>query len=113
MAESIVRVAAAHADGRRIARVEVKVGRLRQVVPRTLAFGFELAARGTAADGAELAIEHVPATAACRACGVETELVELPFVCRRCGGTDLEIEGGQELHVEAIELEEDACTGRA
>ena len=56
IAEAIVDVAARHAAGRRVLRVEVKVGHLRQVVPDSLCFAFGLVAQGTALDGAELAI---------------------------------------------------------
>ena len=45
IAESIVRIADAHAAGRRVTKVEVKVGHLRQVVPSALEFAFELVAQ--------------------------------------------------------------------
>ncbi len=61
LADGIVRVACEAAAGRRVERVEVKVGHLRQVVPSALEFAFALVAEGTAVDGAELAIEAVPA----------------------------------------------------
>src|SRR5437773_880854 len=61
IAEAIVGIASAHAAGRPVARVEIKVGHLRQVVPSALTFAFELVAQGTVLEGAELAIEAVPA----------------------------------------------------
>jgi hydrogenase nickel incorporation protein HypA/HybF len=54
IAEAIVDVAVRHAAGRRVTKVEVSVGALRQVVPDALDFAFGLVARGTALDGAEL-----------------------------------------------------------
>ena len=78
IADAIVRIACAHAGGRRIETVEVKVGHLRQVVPDALAFAFTLVAEGTDAEGAELVMEEVPAAGICRACGFESELVRLP-----------------------------------
>ena len=106
IAAAILRIACDHAGGRRVARVEVKVGHLRQVVPDSLAFAFALVAEGTAAEGAELALEEVPAAGRCRACGVETELDGFPFTCGRCGGLDLELLRGEELLVDSLELEE-------
>src|SRR5215213_4354644 len=50
-----------------LARQELQVGRLRQVVPDALAFSFELVAQGTVVGGAELAIEDVPVHVACSA----------------------------------------------
>ena len=47
LAGAIVAIAEEHAAGGRVSRVEVRVGQLRQVVPRALAFAFELVAEGT------------------------------------------------------------------
>ena len=44
IAESIVQIASRHAKGRRVTKVQLKVGHLRQVVPSALAFSFELVA---------------------------------------------------------------------
>ena len=74
IAESIVAIAERHAPGRRVTRVEVAVGHLRQVVPAALEFAFELVAQGSMLEGAELALEEVPAAGRCRTCGAEGEL---------------------------------------
>lgn len=108
IAHSIAEIACRHAAGRRISKVEVKVGRLRQVVPSSLAFSFELVAQGTAAEGAELEMFSVPAVAVCRACGAETELRAFPFQCGACSGFDLRIVAGEELEVESIECLEES-----
>jgi hydrogenase nickel incorporation protein HypA/HybF len=110
IAQAIVTIAEQHAAGRPVARVEVKVGHLRQVVPSSLAFSFELVSERTALDGAELAIEEVPAVGRCRACGAETEQDGFPLRCEPCGGLDLEVVRGEELLVDALELEELAMT---
>jgi hydrogenase nickel incorporation protein HypA/HybF len=107
IAEAIVDVVVRHAGGRRVARVELEVGRLRQVVPQALAFGFELVSVDTVAEGAELVLEDVPVTLACRACGAETQLAFFPLVCGSCGAMDVEVTSGEELHVTALELEDD------
>jgi hydrogenase nickel incorporation protein HypA/HybF len=106
IAESVVRIASRQADGRRVTRVQMKVGHLRQVVPSALAFGFELLAEGTLVEGAELDMEQVPAEGRCRGCGVESRLGGFPLQCGGCGGFDLEILKGEELLVESLELEE-------
>jgi hydrogenase nickel incorporation protein HypA/HybF len=106
IAESVVRIASRQADGRRVTKVQMKVGYLRQVVPTALTFGFGLLAEGTSVEGAELEMEQVPAEGRCRGCGVESKLGSFPLQCGGCGGFDLEILKGEELMVESLELEE-------
>jgi hydrogenase nickel incorporation protein HypA/HybF len=106
IADSIVRIASDHAGERRVTKVELRVGRLRQVVPAALAFGFQLVAEGTPVEGAELAMEDVPAAGACRACGNATALDSFPLACSLCGSFDVEVTSGEELLVESLELEE-------
>jgi hydrogenase nickel incorporation protein HypA/HybF len=106
IADALVRIACDHARGRRILAVEVKVGHLRQVVPDSLAFAFGLVAEGTPAEGAELVLDVVAAAGVCAACGAESELPRFPLACARCGSLDLELIRGEELLVDALELEE-------
>jgi hydrogenase nickel incorporation protein HypA/HybF len=105
LAEAILAIATAHAGDGRINAVEVQVGHLRQVVPEALRFNFELVAKGTAADGADLVIDEVPITARCRACATNAELPEFPLRCPRCGALDVDLTGGEELLVSALEVE--------
>ncbi len=112
IAESLVDVVTRHARGRKVAKVEVKVGHLRQVVPTALEFAFELTAQGTVADGAELELEEVAAAGACRSCGAESELPGFPLQCAECKGFDVKVIRGEELLVDSLELEEELVTSR-
>ena len=106
IAQSMCEIARRHADGRRVTRVDVRVGHLRQVVPASLEFAFELIAQGTELEGAALAVEQVPAGGVCRDCGTFTELPDFPLLCSACGGVDLDITQGEELEVESLDLAE-------
>ncbi len=112
IADAVVRIACAHAGGRRLATVELKVGHLRQVVPDALAFAFTLVSEGTEAESAELVMEEVPAAGVCRVCGVESELPGFPLACARCGSLDVELVRGEELLVDTLTLMEGAANGR-
>lgn len=94
-----------HAAGRRVTHVQLKVGHLRQVVPASLRFSWELISTDTPAAGSELGMEVVEAAGACRACGEETSQPRFPFQCGGCGSFDLEIVRGDELLIDWLEVE--------
>lgn len=106
IAGHVVEIAARHADGRRVTKVYLKVGHLRQVVPSALSFSFDLVAQRTPVEAAELVLEEVPAAGLCRRCGVESRLEASPLLCGTCGGSDLQITQGEELYVESLEMDE-------
>ena len=106
---AIVKTVERHAAGRRVAVVNVRVGRMRQVVPETLAFSFDIVARDTVCEGARLELEVVEARLRCRACEHVWTIELREFRCPACSGADVEVASGNELEVESIEVEEDAC----
>ena len=106
IAGHVVEIPARHADRRRVTKVYLKVGHLRQVVPSALSFSFDLVAQGTTVEAAELVLEEVPAAGLCRKCGVESRLEAFPLQCGTCGESNLEITRGEDLYVESLEMEE-------
>jgi len=106
IADALVGIAERHAAGRRVTAVEVKVGHLRQVVPSALEFAFELVAEGTVVEGARLELEEVPAEGRCRDCGSQSVMDGFPLACGRCQGLNMEVIAGEELLVDALELED-------
>ncbi len=95
-----------HADGRRVTRVQLRVGHLRQVVPSALEFSWELITRETAAEGAALGMDIVEARGVCRACGEESVQPSFPMRCPSCGGLGLTVVQGEELSIDWLEVEE-------
>ena len=107
IASAIVDAAVRHGEGRRVSVVSIRVGEMRQAVPASLAFYFEIAARGTACEGARLDVESVDALMSCTACGHQWDPAN-GFRCPGCGAAGTEIVRGDELEVESIEVEEAA-----
>jgi len=105
--ESVLR----HADGRRVTSVKLRVGYLRQVVPDSLAFYWDIVTRDGPCEDSVLELEPIAARLECTVCARGWE-IELPvFRCPTCGGADVRIAAGDELEVESIEVEEEpACT---
>jgi hydrogenase nickel incorporation protein HypA/HybF len=106
VATAVVETALEHAGGRRVTVVSVRVGGLRQVVPTSLAFYFEIVARDTPCEGAALELTEVETVLRCRGC-THAWSPEIPaFRCPECDSPDVEIASGQELEVDYIEVEE-------
>lgn len=103
LTESIVSAVCERADGRPVRRVTVRIGALTAVVPEAMRFCFGLAAEGTVADGAELAIDHRPGAAHCRTCGLDVRL-DNPILLCPCGSADLEVTSGRELQIVSMEV---------
>jgi hydrogenase nickel incorporation protein HypA/HybF len=112
VSSAVVDTVVRHAAGRRVMSVHLRLGRLRQVVPDSLEFFFELVSRDTVCEGATLTHEVVPARLRCVPCAREWEIDMPAFRCEECGGADVEVLSGEELEVESIEVEEEqtACT---
>jgi len=104
LCRSVVATVAPHADGRPVARVHLRVGHLRQVVPEALDLAWRAVTEGTDLDGAALVVEEVPAVVRCRACGAGTTLEWPVLVCGTCAGRDVELVSGEELLVAAIDV---------
>ena len=90
--------------GGAVTEVRVRVGELALVVPDCLTFAFEAISIGTLAEGAKLKIVEAPLRATCRACGHTTQT--LTAACAECGGRDLDRQGGHEVIVASMELDD-------
>ena len=107
LSSAIVNTVVKHADGRRVTVVELRVGKLRQVVPDTLAFCWTLVSEGTDLAGSVLDVERVPATLQCRVCDEQFTLDgTIAFVCPACKSLDVEVVSGEDFDVTALDLAE-------
>jgi hydrogenase nickel incorporation protein HypA/HybF len=114
IATAVLNTALKNAGERRVTAVAVRTGRLRQVVPESLRFYFEIVARGTPLEDARLELTEVPVRLGCEACGQEWEPDWPLFRCPECESANVSVLAGEELSVEYIEVEETepACTAR-
>ena len=103
LCSSIIDAVERRAGERRVAKVRVRVGRLHHVHPEAFDQSFAVAAMGTVAEGAGAELILLPARARCGSCHFESEGDEVPVFCPSCGGSAIEITGGDELMLESIE----------
>ena len=87
-----------------VEKVNLKVGKLAAIVPDSLRFCFEIAAKDSLLSGAALHIEEVPIQARCKECDAEWKLDEPVFQCQQCSSGKLDIISGRELNIESIEI---------
>jgi len=90
----------------RITRLELVIGRLSGVNADSIRFAFQMLSPGTVVESAALAITEPKAVCRCRDCGVRAEIDELAAHCPGCGSGNVVIEGGQQLLLQSIELED-------
>jgi hydrogenase nickel incorporation protein HypA/HybF len=111
LASSLLEVVESTAAQHRLTRVTglvLRVGALRMVVPELLETAFEMASRGSLAEGARMEIVPVPVVARCRACDAHAEVQDWVFTCPGCGSGDTFLESGRELDLVELTGEEGA-----
>jgi hydrogenase nickel incorporation protein HypA/HybF len=90
----------------RVRVVDLVVGRLSGANADSIRFAYQVLAPGTILEGAELQIHLTQAVLHCRSCGAQRQVAELEIRCGSCGSSDTTIQGGQELLLQSIELED-------
>jgi hydrogenase nickel incorporation protein HypA/HybF len=88
----------------RVERILLQVGPLAGVEPALLQHAFPLAAAGTIAQDAELAIESAPVRVRCNDCGAESDATPNRLLCGACGGFRTRLISGDELLLARLEL---------
>lgn len=106
--QSVVDMVVERTAGRRVASVQLQVGRLAGVVADAMQFCFELATAGTTLEGATLEIDETAGLASCRSCGEQFDVDDLILLCP-CGSADVQIVAGRELLVASVELMGEPC----
>lgn len=101
--QGIVDMILERTDRARVTVVYLRIGKVSGVVPDAVRFCFDLVAAGTPIEGARLEIDEPTGRARCRACGGAFDVEGLVVLCP-CGSADVEVLGGDELLVRAVEL---------
>jgi hydrogenase nickel incorporation protein HypA/HybF len=98
--------AARESGATKIVAIDLVIGELTSVVDDSVQFYFDLLSEQTAAAGARLRFQRVPAVAECGTCGTAHDVAPpLPPVCQACGSAQVRVSGGQQFHVASIEVE--------
>ena len=102
---SIADIASRHAAGRTVTTIHIQVGQLRQIVPDTLIYCWDLVCADTPLEGSKIEVDHIPARMKCRKCGTSALVGDLPvFACPECHAVEAEIISGEEFMITSLEL---------
>ena len=89
----------------RVLEIRLRMGEYSGIIPDCLRSFFPIAAAGTKAEGAALAIETVPARFRCSDCGYEGDIERKSACCPVCGSTAVRLTAGREFFVESLKVE--------
>lgn len=106
--QSILRITLDHAkrvQAARVSAINIKLGQLASLVDDSICFYWELIAKDTIAEKAELRFERVPARVVCLDCANEFPLPKDSFACPQCHSERFRVTTGDEMTVESIEVE--------
>jgi hydrogenase nickel incorporation protein HypA/HybF len=84
----------------------IRVGSLSGASPEALNFAFEVVAPSTSLAGAHLNIIESKPICHCLSCHKNLPMDEFQFACPSCKSSDIVIEGGHDLCLESMEVEE-------
>ena len=85
-------------------QIVLSLGALSGVEAPLLERAFDIARMGTVAQGAELEVRTSPVVVECRNCGNSNEVPPNRLLCDACGGWQVNIKQGQEMHLLKIGL---------
>lgn len=90
----------------RLRSVRLAAGRMHGLIEDSLQFVWGVLIEDTPAAGASLVVREIPIRVRCKACGALGGIPWPQFACETCGGGDLDIVEGRELHLESMEIED-------
>jgi len=96
---------AKEAQANRVAAINLVIGEMSSIADDCMQFYFDFLSQDSPASGATLSFKRIPTQLGCRRCGHSFALNSPPWKCPQCEQWDVEIQAGQELYIDSIEVE--------
>ncbi len=106
--ESILNIALRHAQqaaATRITDLHLVIGKLSYVVDDSVQFYWDMIAKGTIAEGAQLHFQRVPAEMLCLDCNHRYAPDDETLACPNCQSVRVKVAAGDEFRLESIDVE--------
>jgi len=104
LCSAIADTAIDHANGQEIERISLRIGHLRQIVPETLQFCWNMRTETGQLAGCQLDVEYIAATIECHDCQHVTTLQHPILRCAECASTSVTLLTGEEFLIESIDI---------
>ena len=91
----------------KVLRVKVLVGEMLHLEPESVRMHYQLLTKNSILEGVELELKQIPVTVECVRCHQDVRVEDHHrLVCGQCGSEDVKLAGGDQVFIEAIELED-------
>ena len=101
--QRIITTVTEHIGPSKVTRIVIEVGLLTGIAPHAIRFCFDVCAKDTALEGAELEIIEVAGRARCQDCGDE-RVLDGPMAQCSCGSLNFDLLSGHELKIREAEV---------
>ncbi len=106
--EQILDISLRHAEqanAEKIVNIYLVIGQLATIVDDSVQFYWDLIAKDTIAEQAQLHFRRIQAEFECQECGFRFHPDEGDLLCTQCGSAQIVILAGEEFFIEAIDVE--------
>lgn len=87
---------------KKINQIKLVIGEMTGAEEVTLSACFEVYAKGTVAEGAQLVFERIPLRGKCLECGHEFRVKNYKFICPECNVKTVEVVSGREFYIDSL-----------
>lgn len=102
---NIVLKYAKDAQATKVSKIFLVIGDLSSIVDDSIQFYWDIIAKDTIAEGAQLCFKRIATTFECTKCKAWYSPDGDSILCPTCGGADIRIISGEEFFLEAIDVE--------
>jgi hydrogenase nickel incorporation protein HypA/HybF len=106
--ENILEIAVRHAQNAgasRILGLNIVIGQLASIIDDSVQFYWEIIAKDTLGEGAELHFKRIPIEMLCTKCGHRYNPKSDDLLCPACSSELVKIVSGKEFYLESIDIE--------
>ena len=106
--ENILKVALEYAvkeNAAKVTDINLEIGQMSSIIDDSVQFYWDMIARDTICEHAQLNFQRIPAKFTCLACEKEYLLGPEPGPCPACGSYNVRLVSGDEFRLESIQIE--------